>query len=167
MMIELEVLKKVPLFNGLSEEHLRNLQTRMKLHKVLKGTHILKEGTFGDQFYLLVDGCVQVTKDLVKGFDADQASTEKVLASLCGDALPTFGENGVLGHGARTANVIAQTDCILYTLSKAEFDSFAIQSYQGAFIFMTNIAKKMSENLKSTDDNLVKLATALYIAVQQ
>jgi len=166
-MIELDILKKVPLFKGLGEEHLHNLQKRIKLHKVPKGTHILTEGTFGDQFYLLVEGCVQVTKDLVKGFDTDQASTEKVLASLSGDALPTFGENGVLGHGARTANVIAKTDCTLYTLSKAEFDGFAAQSYQGAFIFMTNIAKKMSANLKSTDDNLVKLATALYIAVQQ
>lgn len=166
-MLEISTLARVPLFTGLETKQLSYLQPLFQPLKVTKGTYILKEGSFGDQFFLLVDGCVQVTKDLVKGFDADQASTEKVLATLCGDILPTFGENGVLGHAARNANVIAQKDCLLYSLSKADFDMFAQQNYQAAFIVMTNIAKKLSENLNSTDANLVKLATALYIAVQQ
>lgn len=166
-MLKLETLSKVPLFSGLNEAQLGFLQPLFRSLKVSKGHYILKENTFGDQFYLLVEGCVQVTKDLVKGFDEDQASTEKVLATLCSDALPTFGENGVLGQGARIANIIAQKDCLLYTLSKADFDSFAKANYQGAYIVMKNIAMKISETLKSTDDNLVKLATALYIAVQQ
>lgn len=166
-MIELSILSKVPLFTGLATEQLAFLQPLFRQLKVSQGTYILKEGTFGDKIYLLEDGCVQVTKDLVKGFDVDQASTEKVLATLCGDILPTFGENGVLGHAARTANIIAQRDCLLYTLCKADFESFASQNYQAAYIVMTNIARKLSENLKSTDANLVKLATALYIAVQQ
>ncbi|MDY0151739.1 MAG: cyclic nucleotide-binding domain-containing protein [Candidatus Cloacimonas sp.] len=166
-MIELSTLEKVPLFSGLATEHLAFLQPLFRPEKVGKGCYILKEGSYGDQFYLLVDGCVKVTKDLVKGFDADQASTEKVLATLSGEMLPTFGENGVLGHAARNANIIAQRECLLYTLSKADFESFAKQNYQAAYIVMTNIAKKLADNLNSTDANLVKLATALYIAVQQ
>ena len=166
-MLKLETLSKVPLFKGLDPEHLGFLQPLFRPLKVTKGHYILRENTCGDQFFLLVEGCVQVTKDLVKGFDQDQASTEKVLATLSGESLPTFGENGVLGHGARIANIIAQSDSLLYTLSKADFDRFASHNYQGAYIVMTNIAKKISETLKSTDDNLVKLATALYIAVQQ
>jgi len=166
-MIELEILSRVPLLKELKPEHLSLLQPLFKQLKASKGAYILRENTSGDQFYLLTEGCVQVTKDLVKGFDEDQALTEKVLASLCGTELPTFGENGVLGQGERTANIIATTDCILYTLSKADFESFARQNYQAAYLVMTNIARKISLNLKSTDDNLIKLATALYIAVQQ
>ncbi|MDD2228588.1 MAG: cyclic nucleotide-binding domain-containing protein [Candidatus Cloacimonetes bacterium] len=166
-MIELKTLQKVPLFTGLTTAHLETLQPLFCPMKVNKGQYVLKENTFGDQIYLLVEGCVQVTKDLVKGFDEDQASTEKVLATLCGSMLPTFGENGVLGHANRTANIIAVHDSLIYTLSKADFDGFAAKNHEAAYIVMTNIAKKLSENLNMTDANLVKLATALYIAVQQ
>ncbi len=166
-MIELATLQKVPLFNGLSSIQLETLQPLLLPLNVSKGQYVIKEDTFGDQIFLLVEGCVIVTKDLVKGFDEDHASTEKVLATLCGDLLPTFGENGVLGHAARTANIIAQCDSLLYTLSKAGFDGFAAENHLAAYIVMTNIAKKLSENLQTTDANLVKLATALYIAVQQ
>jgi CRP-like cAMP-binding protein len=64
------------------------------------------------------------------------------------------------------ANIIALSDCELYTLSKADFDNFAEYNYQAGYIVMKNIARKLSESLKDTDNNLVKLATALYIAVQ-
>ncbi|PKN72024.1 MAG: cyclic nucleotide-binding domain-containing protein [Candidatus Cloacimonetes bacterium HGW-Cloacimonetes-3] len=166
-MIDISILQKVPLFNGLSQSQLETLQPLFQPLRVNKGQYVLRENTFGDQIFLLVEGCVIVTKDLVKGFHEDQASTEKVLATLCGDMLPTFGENGVLGHAARTANIIAKKDCLLFTLSKAEFDSYAVENHYAAYVVMSNIAKKLSENLQATDANLVKLATALYIAVQQ
>ena len=165
-MIELETLAKIPLFYDVNSEALAYLQPRFKQLLVNKGTVIIKENTEGDQIYILVKGNVQVTKDLVKGFDEDQLLTEKVLAKLSADSLPTFGENGVLGNGTRMANIIALSDCELYTLSKADFDNFAEYNYQAGYIVMKNIARKLSESLKDTDDNLVKLATALYIAVQ-
>jgi len=166
-MIGLDVLCRVPLFKGLSDEQLSELLPLLKPLQVAKGEYVIREGSFGDQIFLLFEGCVQVTKDLVKGFDEDQSSTEKVLASLCGDYLPTFGENGVLGHAARTANIIATKECLLYTLSKTDFESFATADNTAGFVIMTNIAKKLSESLSTTDANLVKLATALYIAVRQ
>ena len=165
-MIELETLAKIPLFYDVNSESLAYLQPRFKQLLVNKGTVIIKENTEGDQIYILVKGIVQVTKDLVKGFDEDQLLTEKVLAKLSADSLPTFGENGVLGNGTRMANIIALSDCELYTLSKADFDNFAEYNYQAGYIVMKNIARKLSESLKDTDENLVKLATALYIAVQ-
>jgi CRP-like cAMP-binding protein len=166
-MPEISTLQNVPLFAGLSTSQLEKLKPLLKPVKYKQGSYIIKENTFGDQMYLLAEGCVHVTKDLVKGFDEDHASTEKVLATLCANVLPTFGENGVLGHASRTANIIAQKDSLLYTLSKADFENYAAADYQAAYIIMTNIAKKLSENLFATDANLVKMATALYIAVQQ
>ncbi|MEN6445639.1 MAG: cyclic nucleotide-binding domain-containing protein [Candidatus Cloacimonas sp.] len=165
-MIELETLAKVPLFKDVRAEALVYLQPHFKELEVAKGSVIIKDDTEGDQIFVLVKGSVQVTKDLVRGFDADQYLTNKVLAKLEGDSLPTFGENGLLGHGPRTANIIAVTDCKLYTLAKADFAKFAEYDYQAAYIVMKNIAQKLSLSLKATDDNLVKLATALYIAVQ-
>lgn len=166
-MLDIATLKRIPLFADLNDEQLLHLQPYLKECRIAKGSYILREGTEGDQIYMLCKGSVHVTKDLVKGFDQDQVSTEKVLVTLQGESLPTFGENGILGHAPRNANVIAQTDCVLYTLCKTDFDSFATGNIAAAYSIMINIARVLSMRLNSTDENLVKLATALYIAVQQ
>ena len=165
-MIDVELLKKVPLFHGLNEAQLRILQPHLKESSFAMGECIVREHTTGDLMYMLVNGTAVVTKDLVMGFDDDRASTEKVLSTLISDNLPTFGENGILGHAPRTANVIAQTPCTLYTLSKTDFESFAAQDYHAGYLVMLNIARVISMRLSATDTNVVKLATALYIAAQ-
>jgi CRP-like cAMP-binding protein len=52
----------------------------------------------------------------------------KGFSKLEGDSFPTFGENGVLGNGPRTANIIATTDCELYTLTKTDFEALPIMT---------------------------------------
>lgn len=166
-MLDEKTLKRIRLFHGLSDQDFKHLLPHLKPVSFKKGEYILHEESFGDHIFILVQGKVRVTKDLVKGFDEDVASTEKVIATLKADYLPTFGENGILGHAARNANVIAAEDCLLYTLGKAEFEDFARDNYPGAYHIMHNIAEILSDRLNSTDENLVKMATALYIAVQQ
>ena len=165
-MIDIKTLKKVRIFTGLDDVQLRLLPPILKLCQFKKGEYILRDDTSGDTFFLLVEGKVRVTKELVKGI-GESSNGEKVLASLDAELLPTFGENGILGHAPRTANVIAFSDCDLYSLSKADFDTIAEVDCSVAYHITMNIAQVLSDRLKSTDDNLVKLATALYIAVQR
>lgn len=165
-MISLETLRKVRVFNNLVDIDLETLRPYLQIRSFAKGDYVLKENTVGDCVYLLVKGTVRVTKDLVKGYDEDIANTQKVLATLSQDYLPTFGENGILGQAPRTANVVAATDCEIYTFSKQDFDAFALGNPKAAYLVMKNIAEVLSQRLNTTDENLVKLATALYIAVQ-
>ncbi|HNZ07363.1 MAG: cyclic nucleotide-binding domain-containing protein [Candidatus Cloacimonetes bacterium] len=166
-MLDIAILNKIPLFKDLRDDQLSRLQPFLKKVEYPKGSYILRENTTGDNIFLLVEGVAVVTKDLVMGFDEDRASTEKVLHTMRSEHLPTFGENGILGHAPRTANIIAQTDCVLYTLSKEDFDSYAAEDYQAGYYLVLNIARVISQRLSNTDINLVKLATALYIAVRQ
>ncbi len=165
-MITIDVLKKIRLFHDVDSEMLKLIQPMLKEKKFVKGEHIIQEDTFGDEMYLLCNGSVIVTKELVKGIEG-VVSREKVLATLKADYYPTFGENGLLGHGARTANVIAQTDCVICIWTKNDFTAFAEENRDVAYQIMLNIARILSERLHETDNNLVKLATAFYIAVQR
>jgi CRP-like cAMP-binding protein len=165
-MISLEILRKVRVFTNLEDAELELLRPYLLMRKYAKGDYVLKENTVGDCTFLLVKGTVRVTKDLVKGYDEDIANTQKVLATLSQDFLPTFGENGILGQAPRTANVLAATDCEIFTLCKQDFDAFAKNNPKAAYHVMKNIAEVLSQRLNTTDENLVKLATALYIAVQ-
>ncbi|MDI3504699.1 MAG: family transcriptional regulator, cyclic receptor protein [Candidatus Cloacimonadota bacterium] len=165
-MLSLDTLRKVHIFAGLEEAELEPLNSYLQQIQVEKGDYVLQENSVGDCIFILVKGTVRVCKELVKGIGEDMADTQKVLATLDGSMLPTFGENGILGQAPRTANVIAATDCVLYTLAKRDFDSYARQHIQAAYQVMKNIAEVLSQRLNTTDENLVKLATALYIAVQ-
>ncbi len=165
-MLELSTLAKIPLFSGLDTDQLKVVRPFLKRHPVPRGQYIVKEDTYGDLLYILCAGTVKITKHLVKGMD-DAEAREKVLATLTSDLLPTFGENGVLGDSVRTANVIAHTDCTMFTLSQTDYETLTRQNIQVAFVIMRNIACKLSNLLYNTDINVVKLATALYIAVQK
>ncbi len=165
-MIEIDLLKKVRIFEALDASQLSLLLDLLKPQSFKRGDYILKDESYGDMLYILVEGKVKVTKELVKGIEVGR-SDEKVLVTLDSSMLPTFGENGILGHAPRTANVIAHTDCLLYYITKADFDALAIKDVQAAYHIILNIAQVLSDRLHTTDDNLVKLATALFIAARQ
>ncbi|MDD4232435.1 MAG: cyclic nucleotide-binding domain-containing protein [Candidatus Cloacimonetes bacterium] len=165
-MLSLDTLRRIHILQNLEDKDLELLKPYFKLRKVLRGDYVIRENSVGDCIYILTKGTVRITKDLVKGYDDDIANTQKVLATLNEDFLPTFGENGILGQAPRNANVIAATDCDIYTLNKQDFDSFTKANYPASYHIMKNIAEVLSERLNKTDENLVKLATALYIAVQ-
>ncbi len=165
-MIELDLLPKIRLFQGLDKEQLKAIRSLLKKDFVPKGQYLVKENTYGETLYILCEGKVKVTKELIKGID-NAGVKEKVLATLSSDLLPTFGESGLLVHVVRTANVIAHTDCTVCTLSKEDFNDFAEKNYAAGYLIMKNIACILSERLYETDDNLVKLATAFYISVQR
>ncbi len=166
-MIKLETLGQIRVFAHLDDEELASLQPYLHPLSFARGDYILKENTMGDVIYILTKGKVRVTKDLVKGFNEEIGSNEKVLATLSDEILPTFGENGILGDAPRNANVIAATDCQLYSLHMADFEKYAEAHYRAAYHIVKNIAQVLTERLNTTDENLVKLATALYIAVQR
>ena len=165
-MITIENLSKTRLFHDVPPEKLEIIRPKLIEQRFQQGQYIIRENTVGDLMFLLCKGTVIVTKELVKGIEG-VSSREKVIATLKADYIPTLGENGLLGHGFRTANVIAQTDCVLYTLSNADYCEFAAANIEAAYQIMRNIARIYSERLHETDNNLVKLATAFYIAVQR
>jgi CRP-like cAMP-binding protein len=164
--LNLESLKKIRLFKGMQDYQLELISHLLQPLTIPQGEYIIKEQTTGDQIFILLKGQVRVTKELIKGIE-DHDAGEKQLATLSCDFCPTFGENGLLGKNLRSANVIAMTECQLYTLTQKDFDEFAENHPNIAYVIMKNIASVLSERLITTDDNVVKLATALFISVSR
>ncbi len=76
-MIDEKSIKPIRLFQALQEQDIRDLLPLLKPLSIPKGEFILREESYGDTISILVQGKVRVTKDLVKGFDEDLASTQK------------------------------------------------------------------------------------------
>jgi len=112
----IELLRGVSLFKNCTRTELGRIATITTEHAVPAGRVLTKQGDPGAEFFVIVEGTADATRDGVS------------LATL----KPTqfFGELALLDGGERTATVTAKTDMRLLVLSRQEFysDHFLVGS---------------------------------------
>ena len=111
---KVEALKRAPLFEGLSKKELAQLARVSEDLEVPAGDVICKEGDTGREFFVIVEGEIEVT---VKG--------KKVAERGEGDFV---GEIALLEDTSRTATVTAKTPLRLFVLTREDFRSLVRQS---------------------------------------
>jgi MFS family permease len=100
------LLESHPIFAPLPEPTLEHLAARLEPRLVAAGDVVFREGDYGDRFFLIEKGEVEV----------DLGQTVAVLGP--GDG---FGEIALLNDVPRTATVTARTDATLLALEREEF----------------------------------------------
>ena len=106
---KLSMLRGVPLFVGLDDKELKAVGALTDEVNVPAGYELAHEETFGNEFYLILDGNVRIHR---------AGATIRTLGP--GDFL---GEIALIDHGRRTASATAETDCRLLVLGHREFHS--------------------------------------------
>lgn len=105
----IEFLKTVPTFNNVTTETLSKISEAFEETTYKKNAYIIRQGARGDTFYIISQGQVKVTVDVID--ERTQQVTEKILRYLKrGDF---FGEKALLGEDIRTANIIADDDNVV------------------------------------------------------
>ena len=104
---KIEALGRVPLFAGCSRKDLEFLITRTDEVDVPTGQTLIKQGSPGDTFYLLLDGQATVQVD---GHDRPAMGPGSF-----------FGEISILDRGPATATVVTSTPARLMVMSHAQF----------------------------------------------
>lgn len=107
----IRLLGGVPLFAGLSQAHLRALAQLAEEVRYSPGRMIVRTGTPGVAFYVIVEGTAKVVRGTI--------ATAKGTWSLGpGDF---FGEMALLDGGPRTASVVAETPLTTVRIERAPF----------------------------------------------
>jgi CRP/FNR family transcriptional regulator, cyclic AMP receptor protein len=101
--MDAQELASVPLFSSLSDDARGRLATWITESSVSEGKHLVDEGDFSYDLFIIQDG----TADVLQGGD-------RVAELGPGDF---FGEMGVLGKAQRTATVVATSPMRLLVLS--------------------------------------------------
>ena len=103
----MQALSRAPLFEGLSKKELAQLARTTEDLEVGAGKVLCKEGRFGSEFFVIVEGEAEVTKEGVH------------LATLGpGDF---FGEVALIERSPRIATVTAKTPLRFFVLSSQGF----------------------------------------------
>ena len=102
-----QMLAGVPLFAGLSTKHLKRVRDLAEEADYMAGASLVKEGTEGDAFYVIIEGLAKV-----------MVGKRAINQLMPGDY---FGEISLLDGGLRSASVVSETPLKVLVIDRAPF----------------------------------------------
>jgi len=167
-MEEIAFLKKIPILRDLNEEELGQFLKIARRGRFPKGQPILIEGQTGETMYIMEEGMVEISKTLVMAKGQENSrDRDKILTKLSAEDHAIFGEVALFEQSKRTATVIAQTDCLLLEISKADFLKLAEENPRIGYKITRNVAQLLCSRLRKADEDTIKLTTALSMALSR
>ena len=165
---DLAFLRKVPIFADLSDEQIRKMSSIMRREEFGPGDVVIREGDMGDEMYILEEGTVDVSKVVMLRVGRhDFGQREKTIARLSGEHPVFFGAMAMLEREGRSATVTAVTRCRLLVIEREDFERVCEEDPLMGYRMVTNIARVVSGRLRDTNQDVLKLTTALSLALRK
>jgi len=156
--------RKIFLFQDLEDREIEEVLDRTSPREFSAGSEIIREGEPGDSMFIMISGEVEITKQLTLVLDKDTPK-ERVMIRLKADDGVYFGEMSLLEQDTRSATVTALTDCQLLELNHQDFlELIRLDTAMGVKL-MLHLAQLLSRHLRKTNQDVVKLTTALAISL--
>ncbi len=156
--------RKIFLFQDLDDGEIEEVLDRTRPRQFTAGSEILREGAPGDSMYIMISGEVEITKQLTLVLDEDTPK-ERVMIRLKAEDGVYFGEMSLLESDSRSATVTASTDCQVLELYQKDFlDLIQHDTHMGVKL-MLHLSQLLSRHLRKTNQDVVKLTTALAISL--
>jgi len=156
--------RKIFLFQDLEDLELEQVLSRTSPREFPAGRVIIQEGDPGDSLYIMVSGEVEITKQLTLVLDKDTPK-ERVMIRLKAEDGVYFGEMSLLENDPRSATVTALSDCRLLELYQKDFLELVRNDPAMGLKLLLRLAQLLSRHLRKTNQDVVKLTTALAISL--
>lgn len=111
-----EYVRAIPIFSELSQHEVEELLSNSLIWRYKKGDNIVRQGDMGRDFFIILEGLVDVIKE-------DELGVETRVATL--KPKDAFGELALLYNVGRTATCRAATDVRVLSISSDVFLRFA------------------------------------------
>ena len=130
-----DLLAQVPLFEGLSRRHLKQLAQHADEVSFRERETIIQADQPGGTFFVIIEGEVKVMRG------------NRVLARAGPGEF--FGEISLLDGGPRTASIVADTPVLAVRLFKTSFDKVVTQEPKVAAKILAVVARRLREAEKT------------------
>ncbi|HEY9167739.1 MAG TPA: cyclic nucleotide-binding domain-containing protein [Candidatus Kryptonia bacterium] len=162
-------LGKTTVFAGLAEDKLAKIASIVTVKNFPADQLVFKEGESGDSIFILLSGEVEVSKSLViHSSGAAVDPRDKSLLRLSAKNFPFFGEMSLFDkESARSATVRTSAPSRFAVINLADFVKLAESDYEIGYRTMLNVAWVLSDRLNKTNNDLLKVTTALGIALER
>jgi CRP-like cAMP-binding protein len=165
----LSFLKNVYLLKDIPAEYLEILLKSLNLRNYQKGGVIIREGEEGHSMFVLLEGKVSITKKMTL-FDEHygRSQLDKTIIKLRDSDYAFFGEMSLCGDAeVRSATVTAEADCLIGELTAATINQMVNEHQDFGTIFFQNLSNVLAERLRKANRDILKLTTALTLALEE
>jgi CRP-like cAMP-binding protein len=157
-------LSKIFLFQALKGEELEHVLSHTQTRDFPADAVIVQEGETGDSMFIMISGEVEITKELTLVLDEDTPK-ERVMIRLKAEDGVYFGEMTLLESEVRSATVTALTDCVLLELHQKDFLEMIHRRPAMGVKLLLHLSQVLSAHLRKSNQDVVKLTTALAISL--
>jgi len=134
--MNLQNLRKSPLFQGLSDQELQQLVDMGERVSLKAGETLIKQGDIGDCAYVISNGEVEVLKQTGQ-------STIKIDVRNVGEVI---GEMALLSNNTRTATIVAKTDAEALRIPQEAFEKLLSTSSKATLAVLHWVMARLSQN---------------------
>ena len=138
-------LRNIPIFTALSDSDLNRIASKMVSRDYEKGQMILLEESTGETFFIITSGTVKVTRLSDDG--------REVILALLGEN-DFFGEMSLLDGEGRSANIVANEDAEVMTLSRRDFLEY-LETYPKIAIALL---EELAVRIRKSDQQIESLS---------
>lgn len=161
----LQRLVKIELFSDFNPNNdndrriMQLVYDNMTIKNFKEGDVIIKEGDYGDSFYILHKGSVQVMRNTPAGDII-------ALANLNADMNIFFGETALISDDTRSATVKADSDGEVIVLSSKRFLALCDKEPLLGYRVLLHLAQRMSQTIRNTNSDKAALYEALFSEIE-
>ena len=138
-------LRNVPIFSDLKDSDLDIIAEKMVSRTYEKSQMILLEESQGETFFIIVSGAVKVTRVSDDG--------REVILAILGES-DFFGEMSLLDGEGRSANIVANENAEVLTLSRSDFLD-CLETYPKIAI---SLLEELAIRLRKSDQHIESLS---------
>lgn len=136
MVTIIDILKQIPLLQGLEDSDLKKISEVVKERTLPNNAVLFEEGDIGDAFYLIKEGSVDVYKN-------DNGAQKLVTRISHTDESNFFGEMALIEGVPRNATIKTATDCKVLEIDKINFDMLLRLNSFIALRIMTALSRRL------------------------
>ncbi len=162
------LLKGVAILSTLTDNELSIVWENSRKVEIKAGEVLMAEGEIGNSMYFFIQGEVDISKNLTmkigrKGF----GTAEKSMVKLKAEHVSFFGDMAMFQDEPRSATITAFTDCLLYEINRESFTKLCDEDPVLGTKVLRKIADTLCGRVRKGNEDVLKLTTALSIALSR
>ncbi len=134
--MNLQSLRNSPLFEGLSDQELKQLMDNAQPFTVQAGEALMKQGESGDCAYVVLNG----------GFEIQKQSGQSIIKIDVRNPGEIIGEMALLSDSPRSATVVATCDSDTVCISQDDFEKLLATSPTATLAVLHWVMARLSQN---------------------
>ncbi len=141
-------LSTIPIFRDLDQNELAVVCKHMFEQSVKKDNVLFVEGMPGESLYIIMSGCVEITKEI--------KNNQKIVLAMMGPN-DMVGEMSLIDSEPRSATAVTTEDSVLLVITKRSFNEILRSDSQIAAKILMGLLKIISRRLRLIDNKIEEI----------